>query len=97
MQRTRAIEIFAVLSKFGFHHHYCQSQPQSLLFKKTGFFGGMVAHCDINEFTIAPENSRKIDRAPYGVRLISYNPVRCLVGHRPMFSYTDAGRRPYDL
>jgi len=32
MQRTSAIEIFAFLSKCGFHHHQCQSQPQSFLF-----------------------------------------------------------------
>jgi len=36
-----------------------------------------MAHFDINEFTIAPENSRKIGRARYGVRLIPYNAVRC--------------------
>jgi len=27
-----AIEMFAVLSKCGFHLHHCQSQPQSFLF-----------------------------------------------------------------
>jgi len=32
MQRTSAIEIFAVLIKCGFHHHQCQSQPQPFLF-----------------------------------------------------------------
>jgi len=32
MQRTIAIEIFAVLSKCGFHHNHCQSQPHSVLF-----------------------------------------------------------------
>ena len=56
-----------------------------------------MAYLDINEFTIAPEKSRKIGQAPYGVRLISYNAVRCPAGHRPMFSYTDAGPRPYDM
>ena len=56
-----------------------------------------MANFDMNEFTIAHENSRKIDQAPYGVRLISYNAVRCPVGHRPMFTYTDAGLRPYDM
>jgi len=44
-----------------------------------------MANFDINEFTIAP--SRKICRAPYGVRLISYNAVRCPAGHRPILSY----------
>jgi len=53
-----------------------------------------MANFDINEITIAPENSRKIGRAPYGVRLISYNAVRCPAGHRPMLSYkTPAGAR----
>ena len=53
-----------------------------------------MAKFDINEFFIAPENSRKIGRAPYGVRLISYNTVRCPAGHRPMLSYkTPAGAR----
>jgi len=32
MQRTSTIEIFAVLSNCGFHHHQCQRQPQSFLF-----------------------------------------------------------------
>jgi len=55
-------------------------------------------------FIIARENSCKIGRAPYSVRLISYNAgrapydvVRSPIGHRPMFSYTDAGRHPYDI
>ena len=63
-----------------------------------------MANFDIHIFIIARENSCKIDRAPYGVRLISYNAgraqydvVRCPAGHRTMFSYTDAGRRPYDM
>ena len=63
-----------------------------------------MANFHIHIFIIARENSCKIDRAPYGVRLISYNAgqatydvVRCPAGHRPMFSYTDAGRRPYDM
>jgi len=41
----------------------------------------MMANFDIHIFIIARENSCKIDRAPYGVRLISYN----------------AGRAPYDV
>jgi len=92
MQRTRAIEIVAVLSKCGSHHHYCQSQLQSIFIVKSCFFGEMTANFHINEFTIAPENSRKIGRAPCGVRLISYNAVRCPAWHRPMlFIYI---RRP---
>jgi len=63
-----------------------------------------MANFDIHIFIIACENSCKIDRVPYGVKLISYNAgrapydvVRCPAGHRPMFSYTDAGRRAYDM
>ena len=44
-----------------------------------------MANFDNNEFAIAPENSRKVVRAPYGVRLISYN-----AGHRPIFLYIQA-------
>jgi len=32
MQWTSAIDFFTVLSKCGFYHHHCQSQPQSFLF-----------------------------------------------------------------
>jgi len=32
MQRTSAIEMFAVLSQCGIHHNHCQSQPKSFLF-----------------------------------------------------------------
>jgi len=63
-----------------------------------------MANSDVNVFIIARENSCKIGRAPYGVRLIFYNAgrapydiVRCPAGHLPMYSYTDAGRRPYDM
>jgi len=63
-----------------------------------------MANFDINVFIIARANLYKIGRAPYGVRLISYNAgripydiVRCPAGHRPMFAYKDAGRRPYDM
>ena len=59
----------------------------------TCFFGGMVASFDINVFIIARENSCKIGRAPYAVRLISYNAGRASAN----VSYTDAGRRPYDM
>jgi len=97
MQRTSAIQIFAVLSKCGFYHHHCQSQPQSFLILTTCFYWRMMAYFDNNEFAIAPENSRKVVRAPYGVLLISYNAVRCPAGHRPMFLYTGAGWRPHDM
>jgi len=63
-----------------------------------------MANFDVNVYIVARENSYKIGRAPYGVRLIFYNAgrapydiVRRPGGHRPMFSYTDAGRRPYDM
>jgi len=95
MQRKSAIESYAFLSKYGFHHHHCQSKSQYFLILTTCFFRGIITTS--NEFTIAPENSSKIGRPPYGVRLITYNAVRCPAGHRLMFSYTDAGRRPYDL
>jgi len=68
------------------------------------FFGGMMANFDIHIFIIARANSYKIGRAPYGVRLISYNAcrapygvVRSPAGHQPMFAYTDDDRRPYDM
>jgi len=57
---------------------------------------------DINVYITARQNLLhpcKIGRASYGVRLISYNAgwapydvVRCPAGHRPMLSYTGAGR-----
>ena len=63
-----------------------------------------MANFDINVFISARDNSCKIGRARYGVRLISYNAgrapddiVRCPAGHRPTFLYSDAGRRPYDM
>jgi len=63
-----------------------------------------MANFDVNIFIFARENLFSIDRAPYGVRLILYNAgrapydiVRCPAGHRPMFLYTDAGRRLYDM
>jgi len=36
----------------------------NLLYFNNMFLEGMMASFDINEFTIAPENSRKIGRAP---------------------------------
>jgi len=48
----------------------------------------------VNVYIISRENSCKIfynaSRAPFDI-------VRCPVGHKPMFSYTDSGRRPYDM
>jgi len=98
--------IFSVLSKCGFHLHHCQSHPQSFLFNNL-FLWRNDGKLDINVYIIAREHLFhlcKIGRAPYGVRLISYKSgwalyefVRCPAGHRPMLSYTDAGRRPYDM
>jgi len=90
MQRTSAIEYFCSLE------HVCFSSPSLselasiFLILTNCFFGGMMANFDIHIFIIARENSCKIGRAPYDV-------VRSPAGHRPMFSYTDAGRRPYDM
>ena len=63
-----------------------------------------MANFNINVFIIARENLCKIGRVPYGVQLISYNAGRAPydivlfpAGHRPMCSYTDAGRRRYDM
>ena len=81
------------------------SEPASnFLFLITCFLWRMMANVNINVFIITHEHSCKIGRAPYGVQLISYDAgrapydiVRCMAGHRPMFSYTDAGRRQYDM
>jgi len=63
----------------------------------TCFFCGIMANFYVNVYISSRENSCKIGRAPYGVWLIFYNAVRCLVGHRPMFLYTDTERCPYDM
>jgi len=34
MQRISAFEMFAVLSKCGFHHKHCQCQSESFLFEQ---------------------------------------------------------------
>jgi len=62
----------------------------------------MMANVDINVYIIARENlfhPRKIGRASYGARLISNTAGLALydIGHRPMLSFTDADRRPYDM
>jgi len=94
MQRTSAIEFFCSLEQVWFPSPSMSELASFFLILITCLFGGMVANSDMNEFTIAPENSRKIGRAPYGVRLISYNAVRCPAGHCPILSYkTPAGAR----
>jgi len=104
MQRISAIELFAVLSKCGFSSQSLAESDAIFLNLTTCFCWEIMANFDINVFIIARKNSCKIGRAPYGLRLIFnnagralYDIVRCPAGHRPMFSYTDAGRRPYDL
>jgi len=104
MQRTSAIEYFCSLEQVCFSSPSLSESASIFLILTNCFFGGMVANFDIHIFIIARKNSCKIGRAPYGVRLISYNAgrapydvVRSPAGHRPMFSYTDAGRRPYDM
>ena len=61
-----------------------------------------MANVDINVYIIARENlfyPRKIDRASYGARLISNTAglTPYDIGHRPMLSFTDSGRRPYHM
>jgi len=104
MQRTSAIELFCSLEQVCFSSPSLSESASIFLILTNSFFVGMMANFDIHIFIIARENLCKIDRAPYGVRSISYNAarapydvVRCPDGHRPMFSYTDAGRRPYDM
>jgi len=83
----------AFLGMCGFHLHHCQSQPQSC-FLTTCFFKGVMANFDIDVYIIAREklfHQCKIDR------LISYDVVRCPTRHRPIFTYTNADRRPYDM
>ena len=71
MQRTSAIEFFCILEQVCFSS---LSESASIFLILTNcFFEGMMANFDTNIFIIARENSCKIDRAPYGVRLISYN------------------------
>jgi len=66
-----------------------------------------MTNFDINVFVHARANSCKIGRAPYAVRLISYNAdrapydtVRTVHGRASadvIINNTDAGRRPYDM
>jgi len=81
MQRTSAIELFCSLGQVWLSSPLLSELASIFLILTTCFFGGMMANFYINVFIIARENSYKIGRAPYGVRLISYN----------------AGRTPYDI
>jgi len=105
MQRTSAIELFFLQSCASVVLPQLLSEPAPIyLILTTCFYGGMMANFDNNVYIIAREKwfyLCKISRTPYGIRLISYNAgltpydvVRCSAGHRPMISYTDAGRRP---
>jgi len=104
MQLTSAIEYFCRLEQVCFSSLSLSESASICLILTNCFFGGMMANFDIHIFIIARENSCKIGRAPHGVRLISnnagrepYDVVRSPAGHRPMFSYTVAGRRPCDM
>ena len=103
MQRTSAIDFFCSLGQVWFSSQSL-SESASIFLILTCFFCGIMANFYVNVYIISRENSCKIGRVPYGVRLIFYNAgrapydiVRCPVGYRPMFSYTDAGRCPYDM
>ena len=71
MQRTRANEFFLQSWASVFFTITVRVSLNLSYFNKL-FFGGMMANFDIHIFIIARENSCKIARAPYGVRLISY-------------------------
>jgi len=75
MQRTSAIEFFCCLEEVCFSPSLSASASIFLILTNC-FFVGMMANFDIHIFIIARENSFKIDRAPYGVRLNSYNAGR---------------------
>jgi len=67
MQRTSAIEIFAVLT-------INVRVSLNLFYFNNLFLGRMMANFDINEFTIAPEKSCKIGRCNHIRRRLA--PVR---------------------
>jgi len=103
MQRTNAIEFLQSWTSVVFITINVRDSLNLSYFNNM-FLCGIIANFDVNVYIFAHENSCKIGRAPYGVRLIFYNAgrapydiVRCPGGHRPMFSYTDAGRRPYNM
>jgi len=78
MQRTSAIVFLNCLVQAWFSPPSL-SGSASILFFSTCFFAWMMTIFDINVYIIARENlfhPCKIGRAPYGVRLISYNAVR---------------------
>jgi len=105
MQRTSAIKFLQSWASMVFIFITVRVSL-SLSYLNNLFLWRYDSEFDINVYFIAPENlfhPCKIDRKSYGVRLIFYNAswapydiVRCPAGHRPMLSYTDAGRRPYD-
>jgi len=76
MQRTSAMEYFCSLEQVCFSSPSLSESASICLILTNCFFGGMMANFDIDIFIIARDNSCKIGRAPYGVRLISYNAGR---------------------
>ena len=86
LQPTSAIEHFAVLSKCGFHHHHCQSQPQCFscnnlfIWRNNGeFWYKWIHHC-----------TWKIRVKPAGHRTVSGWALTTPAGHRT----TSHGARP---
>jgi len=80
MQRTSAIE-FCSLAQVWFSPLSLSESASIFLILTTCFVREMMANFDTNEYIIARENlfhPCKIGRAPYGVRLISYNAGRAL-------------------
>ena len=69
MQRTSATEFFCSLGQVWLSSPSLSELASIFLILTTCFFGGMMANFDINVFIIARENSYKIGRVPYGVRL----------------------------
>jgi len=84
MQPTSAIKVLCSLEQVWFSPPSLSKSATILLILTTCFFEGMVENFNINVYFIARENlfyPCEIGRAPYGVRLISFN----------------AGRAPYDV
>jgi len=68
------------MSKCRFHNNHCRVS-MNLSYLNNMFLLGIMAHFDVNVIVIARENSCKIGRAPFGVRLI----------------FNNADRAPYDI
>jgi len=92
MQRTSAIEFFCCLEQVCFSPSLSASASIFLILTNC-FFGGMMSTFDI----IYSSLHVKICVKSTGHRTVSGWSLTTPAGHRPMFSYTDAGRRPYDM